>query len=292
MPNENRMHPLDKALWYIESHFKQDIALEDIARVAGLSRSQLSRAFSEIWGRPLSAYMRGRRLSEAARQLAAGAPDILALALDSGYGSHEAFTRAFREQFGLTPEQVRAEGRLDPLALTEPLKMSENLFDTLEPPRFEVARPRLIAGLGQRYDCESSAGIPALWQRFGPHIGRVPGQRGKDCYGVCCNGDGTGNFDYICGVEVAPGSDLPPGFRQVQIEALPYAVFTHRGHISGIRRTCSTIWGRWFPASEYEAVPAPEFELYDERFDPNTGLGSLEIWIPVRRKMESAQQTS
>ena len=54
-----------------------------------------------------------RRLSEAARVLANGSPDILTVALDFGYGSHEAFTRAFRDQFGMTPESVRAQGHLD-----------------------------------------------------------------------------------------------------------------------------------------------------------------------------------
>ena len=49
-------------------------------------------------------YMRGRRLSEAARVLANGGADILTVALDFGYGSHEAFTRAFRRsQFGVNP---------------------------------------------------------------------------------------------------------------------------------------------------------------------------------------------
>ena len=47
------------------------------------------------------AYVRARRLSDAARALIAGAPDILRLALDSGYASHEAFSRAFKSQFGL-----------------------------------------------------------------------------------------------------------------------------------------------------------------------------------------------
>ena len=54
-------------------------------------------------------YLRARRLSVAARALVNGVPDIFSVALDVGYGSHEAFTRAFRERFGVTPESVRAE---------------------------------------------------------------------------------------------------------------------------------------------------------------------------------------
>ena len=52
-------------------------------------------------------YARARRLTEAARVLAKGAPDILNVALEADYGSHEAFTRAFRDHFGMTPEAVR-----------------------------------------------------------------------------------------------------------------------------------------------------------------------------------------
>ena len=67
-------------------------------------------------------YMRGRRLSEAARVLANGGADILTVALDFGYGSHEAFTRAFRDQFGVTPESVRAQRHLDNVNLVEAIK--------------------------------------------------------------------------------------------------------------------------------------------------------------------------
>ena len=104
------MNPAGKALWFIESHFAQDITLEEIAKVSGVSRYHMSRIFGIATGHSLMRYVRGRRLTEAARSLANGAPDILSVALDVGYGSHEAFTRAFRDQFGLTPEMVRAQG--------------------------------------------------------------------------------------------------------------------------------------------------------------------------------------
>ena len=88
--------------------------------------------------------VRGRRLTEAAKSLSAGAADILSVALEAGYGSHEAFTRAFRDQFGLTPESVRAQRHLDNLALLEPIKMDETYVADLEPPRLETGKPLLI----------------------------------------------------------------------------------------------------------------------------------------------------
>ena len=275
-------NPVGTAIWYIESHLADDITLDDIAAAAGISRFQMSRAFSLATGWSLARYRRGRRLTVAARFLAEGAPDILAVALDAGYGSHEAFTRAFRGHFGLTPEQLRARRRLNDLTLVEPLEMDEDFIDGLAPTRFEDGRAMLVAGLGARYDRESSKAIPAQWQRFNAHGDHLPGQVGQAAYGVSCNSDGAGNFDYICCVEVADFAGLPAEFSRLRIAPQRYAVFTHRDHISTIQRTVNTIWNKWLPESGYEAADAPDFERYDKDFDPETGAGGLEIWVPIK----------
>src|SRR5258705_12636536 len=147
------MNPVGKALWFIEGHFAAELTLEEIAGVSGASRYYLTRAFAAATGRSIMRYVRARRLTEAARSLANGAPDILAVALDAGYGAHEAFTRAVRDQFGLTPESVRSQGHLDNLQPMEPIRMEETLT-TLAPPRFVDGKALLIAGLGERYDYE------------------------------------------------------------------------------------------------------------------------------------------
>ena len=170
------MSPVAKALWFIESHLAGEIASTDIAEAAGVSRFHMVRAFGTTAGRSVMRYVRARRLTEAAKTLAKGAPDILTVALDAGYNSHEAFTRAFRDQFGLTPDQVRAGATVENLQLTEPVTMDETPNTTLRPPRIENGPPLLIAGLGGHFDFENLAGIPGLWQRFREHIGNVPAQ--------------------------------------------------------------------------------------------------------------------
>src|SRR3569623_3425229 len=97
------MNPAQRALWYIESHLAEPMTLDEIAAIAGVSRFHMVRAFAAATGFAVMRYVRARRLSEAARALASGAPEILGVALDAEYGSHAAFTRAFREHFGLTP---------------------------------------------------------------------------------------------------------------------------------------------------------------------------------------------
>jgi AraC family transcriptional regulator len=275
------MNPAQKALWFIESHLASELTLDEVAAIAGISRFHMVRAFAAATGLSVMRYVRARRLSEAARALAGGAPDILTVALDADYGSHEAFTRAFRDHFGVTPEAVRGSAHLDNLQLQEPIVMDSTVIDNLQPPRFETGKPLLVAGIGERYNSETSAAIPGQWQRFHQYE-NIPGRIGKVAYGVCCNGDDAGNFDYIAGVEVSDFSDLPREFSRVRIPEQKYAMFSHREHISTIRRTVNTIWNHWLPASGLKAADAPSFERYDENFDSLTGNGGLEIWVPVK----------
>ena len=277
------MNPANKALWYIESHLARPLTLDEIAGASGVSRFHLVRAFGAASGLSVMRYVRARRLTKAARALAAGAPDILSLALDADYGSHEAFTRAFRDHFGVTPEAVRHAACLDHLKLQEPFLMESSALDHLKPPRFETGKAMLVAGIGDRIDHQNNgAGIPGQWQQFNQKRGEIPDRVGNLSFGVCCNGDDSGNFDYIAGVEVSDFSDLPREFARVRIPEQKYAVFTHDEHISTIRRTVNTIWNHWLPVSGFKAADAPNFERYDEKFDPLTGNGGLEIWIPVR----------
>lgn len=276
------MNPAQRALWYIESHLGEPMTLDEIAAMAGVSRFHIVRAFAAATSLPVMRYVRARRLSEAARSLANGAPDILSLALEADYGSHEAFTRAFRDQFGTTPEAVRAASCVNHLKLQEPILMDSTMLDNLAPPRFQTAKAFLVAGIGERISCDNGAVIPGMWHRFHQEVADIPARVGNVAYGVCCNGDDAGNFDYIAGVEVADFSGLPRGFGRIRIPEQRYAVFTHKDHVASIRRTVNTIWNQWLPASGLKAADAPNFERYDEKFDPATGNGGFEIWLPVK----------
>ncbi len=174
------MNPVQKALWYVESHSRIGITLDDVASASGVSSYYLTRAFSEVFGTSLMRYTRRRRLTEAAKQLVGGASDILTLAIDNGYGSHEAFSRAFKEEFGTTPESVRMLGTLSNLKLTEPIVMKTSPLPALDQPRIESLPTQWLVGLVERYDCKSrlvspingngfcrtSATYPAKWARM------------------------------------------------------------------------------------------------------------------------------
>ena len=73
-----------------------------------------------------------------------------------------------------------------------------------------------------------------------------------------------------------------PELDALRVPPQTYAVFTHDGHVSEIRRTWKAIFGTWSQEVDYKLVDAPQFERYGENFDPQTGNGNIEIWIPIR----------
>lgn len=273
---------IEKALWFVEAHSSKDIDLEQVAKASRISPFHLTRAFAEVFGVSLMRYARSRRLSQAAKELAAGAPDILAVALGHGYGSHEAFTRAFKREFGRTPECVRTSADLSTLKLTEAIIMRAQPVPVLKPPRLEWQPATCYVGLVARYDCKSPAGIPNQWQRFTPYLGTIRNQVGMDAYGVCFNMDEEGCFDYMTGVAVGGGSEVPHGLLRLGLPAQRYAVFHHDGHIAEIRSVINAIWSDGLAESGYEPVPGPTLEKYGPKFDGRTGLGGYAIWIAVR----------
>lgn len=278
------MNPIKKAIWRIESGLSEELTLDGIAAHAGVSRFYLARGFAAATNWSVMGYVRARRLSNAARALAGGASDILSVALDAGYGSHEAFTRAFREHFGHTPEAVRAAGTCAHLTLTEPLPMHQTNPIPLAPPREYDGPALLLAGFSDRFHHEQKQGIPVLWQRFGPHLGSVPGQVGHVAYGAVANSDDAGNFEYFAAVEVSSFDGLPSEYARLRVPAQHYVVFTHSAHISAISSTFAAIWGDWIPKSGREVIDAPVLEVYREDFNAMTGTGNVEIWIPMKAK--------
>lgn len=179
------------------------------------------------------------------------------------------------EDFGdlITPEMVEQDERL----------RKEIAAYTLEPPRFETGRAMLFAGFNETYTFERRVNIPKQWERFAPHIGKVPGQIGKVSYGVCWNYVPGKGFDYMSAVEAEHARNLPDGFTSLEVAPQRYAVFTHAGHFSEIPKTIEAIWSKWLPNSGHEAAESPAFERYDETFCPDTGAGGIEVWVPLKK---------
>ena len=103
---------INQALVYLETHLTAPATVERAAAEAGYSRHHFSRTFLALTGLTPVGYLRKRRLSEAARELVTTSKRILDIALDYQFGSQEAFTRSFRQEFGVSPGFYRQRGRL------------------------------------------------------------------------------------------------------------------------------------------------------------------------------------
>jgi len=278
------MSTVAKLVWILESRFREPVTLDELVATTGKSRTYLSRVFPMVTGYSITAYLRARRLTEAARQLAAGAPDILTVALDAGYGSHEAFTRAFRDQFGITPELLRRRRSLDDILLVEPLRMNTQVKTTLAAPRFEDRPPMRFAGISQRHQMSHAAGIPAQWQSFQPYIGNVEGAVGGAAYGLVGEATaGCDDFEYVVAMEVGPTAEVPRELATVHVPALRWARFTHAGEVTSLRATIGAA-SDWLAEQGHEPSDAPYsfLEYYGPAFDPQRGTGDVEVWFGLR----------
>lgn len=92
---------------YIRDHLDEPLTREVLADVAGFSVPHFHRVFTAQLGENIASYVRRVRLDRAGRKLRMGAVDITEVALAAGYDTHTAFSRAFKQQYGLSPSQFR-----------------------------------------------------------------------------------------------------------------------------------------------------------------------------------------
>ena len=140
----------------------------------------------------------------------------------------------------------------------------------------------LAIGLEQTYDQDSKQSIPELWRRLTERIDEIPGRKPNLAYGICEPHDpGGGRFLYMAAVEVDSLEAVPDGMVAKTLPAQRYAVFTHKLRSSDIaadiKPTLQYIWGTWLPQSGYRRAGTPDFELYDDRFDPVTLAGEIDF---------------
>lgn len=276
------MSIVEKALWVMERNSDQPLGLVDIAAACGVSRSHLANAFGTTTGWPVMKYLKARRLTQAAYRLAEGAQDILSVALDTGYGSHEAFTRAFRDQFGRTPEQVRGRGNVEGLAITPPLHLRKG-DRRLAPPELRPLGRMKLVGLSAPCSYDETIHIPGQWQRFmSSFYNGIPHMSRQIPIGICEPPDDEGGFRYACAVEVSAFGTCSPELSRIEIEPRTYAVFAHDDHVSTVFATYSAIWNEALPELGHTTADGFVLEFHNDSFDPETGLGGLRICVPLK----------
>lgn len=103
---------LEHAVMYIENHLGSDIKVEDVAKAAGYSYYHLNRQFTAILGESIGSYIKKRRLADAAKKILYTNRKIIDIAMENGFESPEAFSRAFKAIYKVSPQTYR-QNRLD-----------------------------------------------------------------------------------------------------------------------------------------------------------------------------------
>lgn len=98
---------IDAVKQYVRNHCDQPLNREVLAAVAGFSVPHFHRVFTACAGEKIAGYVRRVRMERAGRKLRMGAVDITEVAHAAGYDSHAAFSKAFKQHFGLTPSEFR-----------------------------------------------------------------------------------------------------------------------------------------------------------------------------------------
>jgi len=279
------------AIDFIEAHLGEPLSLSEVAAQAGFSPAYFSRLFRVLTGAPFGAYVRHRRLSEAADRLRREGDrvELMSLALDCQYESQEAFSRAFKKAFGVPPGSYRAHPARELMHLREritPASLAHLKEVVGMQPEIQTLETFVVAGIQAPFDQGSKHQIPLLWKQLFERFDSIPTLSPGVTYGVCSDADPEeGRFDYLAGAEVPPDAVLPKGIVAVRIPAGMHAVFRHRvtaGSLhESLQETLRWIWGVWLPASRFKYRAAPDFERYPEDFDPASESSYLEIAIPI-----------
>jgi predicted transcriptional regulator YdeE len=124
--------------------------------------------------------------------------------------------------------------------------------------------------------------IPQLWQALMPRVGEIKNMFDDHvAYGISANMDkSSGEFDYIAGFEVSSIKHVPEDMVSFEVPRTKYAVFSTT--LPKIGETFDKAHHTWLPESGYQPTGGPEFEAYDERFDPQDPESLFDLYIPVK----------
>ncbi|MFD4975687.1 GyrI-like domain-containing protein [Streptomyces sp. NPDC058424] len=282
---------LNQLVDLVEEHLAEELDVDGLARTLGTTEYHLRRMFSSLAGMPLSEYVRRRRMTVAAADVVRGEDDLLSIAVRHGYGSTEAFGRAFRAVHGAAPRDVRREG--GPLRTQPQLRFRLTVEGTIPMDTRLVDHPafRLVG---------HAARVPLIHQGVNPHIQQhitalppqehlrlkalsetEPGGLLQVCDDLAPDSAEGSELTYLHGVAVARDTPAPDDLDAIEVPAGTWAIFRSSGPYP---QTLQTTWAAtatdWFPSNPWRLRPGPSIVTVLERAD-DFSTATCELWLPV-----------
>ncbi|WP_307827865.1 AraC family transcriptional regulator [Nocardioides sp. SYSU D00038] len=287
---------LNRVVDAVEDHLTTeagDLDVAALARELATTEHHLRRMFAALAGIGLTEYVRRRRMTVAAGAVVAGQDDLLTIAVRHGYGSSEAFGRAFRAVHGAPPGDVRRDG--GPLRTQQRIRFRLTVEGSTPMDARIVEKPAFtLVGRAAR--------VPLIHSGVNPHIAEhvasVPVEEtlllkelsDQEPVGVLAVTDDLDPDDpadraegamltYLHGV--ATSRPAPDGFDVIEVPAHTWVVFRSEGpHPEALQQMWAATATDWFPSNPYRLVPGPEL-LSVLEFDDDWTRATCELWMPV-----------
>jgi AraC family transcriptional regulator len=283
---------LNRLVGLVEERLTDDLDVAQLAAGLGTTEYHLRRMFSSLAGMPLSEYVRRRRMAVAAADVL-GKEDLLSIAVRYGYGSTEAFGRAFRSVHGIGLGDVRRDG--GPLRTQPQLRFRLTVEGNITMDARITDRPafRLVG---------HAARVPLIHEGVNPriqaHIASLPSTEHErlkklgdtDPLGLLqVSADVDPDYaegselTYLHGVAVTGATDVPDDLDEIEVPAGTWAVFRTEGEYPA---ALQAIWAAtatdWFPSNPWRLRPGPSIVAILERSE-DFSAAVCELWLPVER---------
>jgi AraC family transcriptional regulator len=292
---------MSRVLSHIRGHLDEELTLAALARVARFSPYHFHYVFRGIVGEGLGEYVRRLRLERAWHRLADGLLPVSEVARNAGYGSHEAFDRAFKAHFGLTPTEARRAGDANALGPPSDGRLPEALAARLqrllqaedegsdlgvEIRHIEPIRVAAMRQLGPYRE------IGTLFEKLMAWAGRSRVlERRPRVLGLCYDDPEMTPEEecrYDACLALDPHQSVPhgSGVREILIQGGEYAVAVHRGPHCDLPQTYAVVCGHWCPrfGRELRDVPCIENYLNHPRNTPVEDLRT-EVYVPLQAEI-------
>jgi AraC family transcriptional regulator len=282
---------LNRLVDLVEEHLGAEFDVGRLAAALGTTEYHLRRMFSSLAGMPLSEYVRRRRMTVAAADVVRGGDDLLSIAVRYGYGSAEAFGRAFRAVHGAGPGEVRRDG--GPLRTQPQLRFRLTVEGSIPMDTRIVDRPafRLVG---------HAARVPLIHRGVNPHIqehiaalpreehARLKAVGDTEPVGLLQVSDDVdpdategSELTYLHGVAVSRDTPVPAGLDAIEVPAGRWAVFRTAGpHPQALQDIWAATATEWFPANPWRLRPGPSIVTILEHAD-DFSTATSELWLPV-----------
>lgn len=279
----NQYHKsINKTIDFINAHLHEQISLEQLSEVSGISLYHFHRIFSAFIGEAPGSYIQRLRMETAAQALQTAKRSLAEIADITGYQNEQSLSRSFKKYFGVTPGAFRnIHNFFETTISSQKPAMQESKPDIRQINDKQLIYIRIIAAYGSNPDYDNA------WMKLMTFAARHDILNGENQFIGLSFDDPSITLSnrcrfYAC---ISTNRNLKPEgeFGTLKLSGGKYAVFTLFGPYSGLKALYNYIYFKWIPQNSYILRNSMPFEMYLNSPDEvKPEKLKTEIYIPIK----------